>query len=71
MGVLLRCLMSCLSRISGNRAWRAQGCWTKPHLLESLVVDEASGIFWYIELTFLDVLAELPAMLAVSRFATA
>ena len=36
------------------------------HLLESLVVDEASCILGYVELTLLDVLAELPAMEAIS-----
>ena len=33
----------------------------RTHLLESLVVDEASCILGYVELTLLDVLAKLPA----------
>lgn len=41
----------------------AQAC---THLLESLVVDKASCILGYVELTLLDVLAELPAMEEVS-----
>ena len=41
----------------------AQPC---THLLESLVVDETSCILGYVELTLLDVLAELPAMEAIS-----
>ena len=36
------------------------------HLLESLVVDEASCILGYVELTLLDVLAELPTMEEIS-----
>ena len=36
------------------------------HLLESLVVDKASCILGYVELTLLDVLAELPTMEEIS-----
>lgn len=36
------------------------------HLLESLVVDETSCILGYVELTFLDVLSELPTMEEIS-----
>ena len=57
--------------ISRNRGCRCWVCWKDSHLLERLVVDKASSILWYVQLTLLDVLAELPAMLVVSRFATA
>ena len=36
------------------------------YLLESLVVDETSCILGYVELTFLDVLSELPTMEEIS-----
>jgi hypothetical protein len=36
------------------------------HLLESLVVDEASCILGYVKLSLLDVLAELPTMEEIS-----
>jgi hypothetical protein len=36
------------------------------HLLESLVVDETSCILGYVELSLLDVLAELPAISEIS-----
>jgi hypothetical protein len=38
----------------------------RTHLLESLVVDETSCILGYVELTLLDVLAELPTMQEIS-----
>ena len=37
------------------------------YLLESFVVNEAGGIFWDIQLPFLDVLAELPDGAEISR----
>ena len=61
-------LFGVISRDCLCRAWN---CWMESHLLEGLVVDKASCILWYVELTLLDVLAELPAMLVVSRVATA
>jgi hypothetical protein len=39
-------------------------------LLESLVVDEARRVFWDIQLTFLEMFAELPAMDDMSSFVT-
>jgi hypothetical protein len=57
-----------VSRDCRCRCW---ACWTSSHLLERLVVYKASCILWYVELSLLDVLAELPAMLVVSRVATA
>lgn len=36
------------------------------HLLESLVIDETSCILGYVELTLLDMLAELPTMEEIS-----
>ena len=63
--------MSFWGGLAGIAQQEVEGCWISPHLLESLVVDKASGIFWYVKLAFLDVFAELPAMLVVSRLATA
>jgi hypothetical protein len=57
--------------VSGNRGCRCWVCWKNSHLFEGLVVDKTSCILWYVELSLLDVLAELPAMLVVSRVATA
>lgn len=37
------------------------------YLLESFVVNEAGGIFWNIQLPFLDVLAELPDGAEISK----
>ena len=37
------------------------------YLLESFVVNEAGGIFWDIQLPFLDVLAELPDGAEISK----
>jgi len=39
-------------------------------LLESLVVDEARRVFWDIQLTFLELFAELPAIDDMSSFVT-
>lgn len=35
-------------------------CYTPAYLFKRLVVDEAGGIFWDLQLPLLDVLAELP-----------
>ena len=39
-------------------------------LLESLIIDKARRIFWDIQLTFLEMFAELPAMDDMSSFVT-
>ena len=46
-----------------REVFMAQAC---THFLESLVVDKTSRILGYVELTLLDVLAELPAMDEIS-----
>jgi len=48
--------MSC-SKVSKSKQKQAADLLD---LLESLVIDETGAIFWYVELPFLQVFAELP-----------
>jgi hypothetical protein len=54
-GVALSFLMSCKVSVTGPD-YHGQ----IEHLLERLVVHETGGIFWNLQLPFLDVLAKLP-----------
>lgn len=56
-GVALNFLMSWEA---GQATGKWRGKTRRANLLEGLVVDEACGILWEIELSLLDVLAELP-----------
>jgi hypothetical protein len=56
-GVALSCLMSCCKVRKGPVKMAKIGLACP---LQSFIVDEASGVFWEIQLAFLELLAELP-----------